>query len=65
MPHGRAGAFEVARLALVEDVFQFWRFDFSEERVEIRRVVVLLHNYLLQVVTWEEKRFKNSKYILI
>lgn len=51
MPDGRAGAFEVARLALIKDVFQFERFDCSKERVEIRRVEVLFHYNLIQVVT--------------
>ena len=51
MPHSRAGAFKVARLALVKDVLQFGWFNFSEERVQIRRVEVLLHDNLLQVMT--------------
>lgn len=51
MPDGRAGAFKVARLALIKDVFQFGRFDYSKERVEIRRVEVLFHYNLVKVVT--------------
>lgn len=54
VPDGRAGAFKVARLALVKDVFQFGSFDYSEERVEIRRVEVLLHYNLMKVVTYRQ-----------
>lgn len=50
MPDGRAGAFKVTWLALVKDVFQFRRFDYSKERVEIRRVEVLFHDNLMKVV---------------
>lgn len=50
MPDGRAGAFKVARLALIKDVFQFGSFDDSKEGVEIRRVEVLFHYNLIKVV---------------
>lgn len=56
VPHSRAGALEIARLALVKDIFQFWWFNYSEERVQIRRVEVLLHNDLLQMVTWRRNK---------
>lgn len=51
MPDSRAGAFEVAWLALVKDVLQFKRFNYSKERVEIRRVEVLFHDNLMKVLT--------------
>lgn len=51
MPDGGAGAFKVAWLALVKDVFQFKGYNFSKERVEIRRVEVLFHDSVTKVVT--------------
>lgn len=51
MPDGRAGAFKVTGLALVKDVFQLRRFNYSKERVEIRRAEVLFHDNLVKVVT--------------
>lgn len=47
MPHCRAGAFKVARFALVKQVLQFGWFDCSKESIQVRRVEVLLHNNLL------------------
>lgn len=50
VPHGRARALEVARLALVEDVLQLGAGDGPEQRVHVRGVVVLPDHSLAELI---------------